>query len=169
MLAKGARLIHRLDKYIPKGHDWSREKDAGEAAFNKLTSDPERFSVLAEIYDRNPDMKMGDPTYGFILSTFDSVKILNDEGYLRSIKTPVLMGIAGDEQVVVIGAEQRAAELMPHCRRVDLPTAKHEIWMEDDKLRKDIWLAEVDKFLIERLGLQTPAPKKPNVHRRPGM
>ncbi len=159
-----------LENYVPKGHDWD-EKTDGDFATNDLTSDPARFGVLAEIYRKKPELKMGDPTYGWVMHTFESVAILRDAEYLKSIKTPILMEIAGDDKVVDSAASTRAAGLLPNCTRVDIPEAKHEIWMERDDLRAP-WLAKVGAFLDERLGQQKPAPKKANgnkIHRPPGL
>ena len=170
ILAKGARLVRLLTRYVPRGGDWSKEKEVDPVICDRLTSDPVRFSVLASIFKEKPDLKMGDPTYGWILHTFDSIKTLQDENYLKAIKTPVLMGIAPDDKVVIAAASQRAAGLIPNCTRVDIPGARHEIWMERDELRNQ-WLARVDKFLAERLALQAPVPKKPDnsIRRPPGL
>lgn len=170
MLAKVAQAGNFLKKYVPTGRDWDDKKDADFAA-NALTSDPARFGVLSEVYKKNPELKMGGPTYGWVLRTFDSIDVLRKEDYLKAIKTPVLIGIAGNEQVVDREATDRACGLLPNCTRVDIPEAKHEIWMERDALRGP-WLAKVGAFLEERLGQPKPAPKKANgnnVYRPPHM
>jgi alpha-beta hydrolase superfamily lysophospholipase len=80
------------------------------------------------------------------------------------------MEISGDEKTVVKEAAERAALLMPDCKRVDIPAAKHEIWMEQDALRGQ-WLKEVQQFVSQRLGGVAPTPKKSNTNNRkpPGM
>lgn len=170
MLAKVAKAGHFLSRYVPKGHDWNEKTDAVFAT-NDLTSDPARFGVLAEIYKKKPELKMGEPTYGWVLRTFESIKVLHDADYLKAIKTPVLIGIAGNDHIVDKAATERACGLLPNCTRMDIPEAKHEIWMERDALRAP-WLAKVGAFLEERLGQQKPAPKKANgnnVYRPPHM
>jgi lysophospholipase len=160
MLARGARATRSLSKYVPKGHDWD-EKTDGDFATNDLTSDPARFGVLADIYKRKPELKMGEPTFGWVLRTFESIDVLRKEDYLKAIKTPVLIGISGNDQIVVAAATERACGILLNCTRMDIPEAKHEIWMERDALRAP-WLAKVGAFLEERLGQQKPAPKKAN-------
>jgi lysophospholipase len=161
LLAKGAALFHALKCYVPgEQHDWDAKQDAKDTA-EKLTSDPARAGILPALYEARPELKMGGTTFGWILNTFKSIKILNDENYLKSIKTPVLMTIPGDERVVERSAEIRASELIPNVTRVEIPGAKHDVWREADKYR-NIWLANVDKFLAQVLSLKNnPAPQKP--------
>jgi lysophospholipase len=147
-----------LEKYMPGGADLSEDREPFKG--NAKTSDPERYKVLHEIFRDKPELTMGDPTYGWVLHTFESIDILNDEAYLKSIKTPVLMQISDDDTIVDKAAAERASTLLPNCTRVDIPTSKHEIWMERDELRNQ-WLAKADIFLEGRLKLPPPAPKKP--------
>jgi lysophospholipase len=169
MLIRRAEKKGTLDDYIPLGHDWREDKE--DFASNKLTSDPKRFAVLGELFKTKPELRMGDPTYGWVMHTFNSVAVLRDEAYLKSIKTPVLMGIAGKDGVVEASASVRASGLLQNCTRVDVPEAKHEIWMERDALRAP-WLERVSGFLSERFNKGTLPPKKPkenNPPRPPGL
>lgn len=163
-MARGAKIGHFLGRYVPKAGDWSESETVFET--NKLTSDPVRHAVLAEIYKRKPELKSGEATFGWVFYTFKSVKILNDENYLKSIKTPVLIGISGNDLLVDKTATERACGLMPNCIRMDFPTAKHEIWMESDSVR-DPWLTRVSDFLAERVNKFAPQPKKSSDRPRP--
>jgi lysophospholipase len=167
VLVKGAKMARILDDYIPGAHDWREEEAVFEG--NRVTSDPKRFAVTAEIYKDKPELKMGEATYGWVLHTFASIGALYDEEYLKSIKTPILMGIAGKDEVVNVAASVRAASLLPNCVRVDIPEAKHELWMERDELRQP-WLERVGDFLEERAA-KFMQPKKPprNGTRPPGL
>ncbi len=147
-LASLARMAGCLEKYVPGGHDWN----VNDAEFhrNKLTSDPERFSVVPEIFSQKPELRMGSPTYGWAWHTFRSIKVLNARDYLASITTPVLLGIAGDDDVVDIKASARACGILPNCMRVDVSEARHEIWMERNALR-EVWLEKVTDFLEKQV------------------
>ena len=132
---------------------------------SSLTSDPARIGVMAVWFDRKPELALGDPTYGWVYHTMLSIDVLNQPAYLAAIKTPVLMAISGDERVVVKAAAERAATLMPHCTRLDMKDARHEIWMERDDIRAT-WLKAVDDFITVHPGM--PRPKKTNAAgRRP--
>jgi len=157
-MAKFAKAGNYLDKYIPGGSDWSEEKNVFKD--NNKTSDEARFKRSIDIVRANPDLKTGDPTYGWVYHTFQSIDILNQEDYLKEIKTPILLQISEHGNVVDKPAQERAAGLLPNCKRVDIAGAQHEIWQESDALRKG-WLDKVDTFLAERLSPSGPRPKKP--------
>lgn len=161
-MAKFAKAGNYLEKYIPGGTDWAEEafKD------NKKTSDPERFAAAEETVRDNDSLKIGDATYGWVYHTFSSIDTLNDEDYLKAIKTPILMEVSGDEKIVDRAAQDRAVTLLPNVRKVEIAAAKHEIWMERDALRNQ-WLEKVDDFIAERLLAQNPAPKKPSPPSKP--
>lgn len=178
-MAKFAKASGSLDKFIPGGSGFhmplpGEADDKGKKqiqttsidlnpATSNLTSDPERIGVMATWMLRKPEIALGDPTYGWVYHTMNSVDVLNQEDYLKAITTPVLMEISGTDRVVVPAASQRAAGLLPNCTRLDIPDAKHEIWMERDALRQQ-WLTAVDDFLTTGPGA-APAVKKTKAHR----
>lgn len=157
-MAKFAKAGNYLEKYIPGGSDYK-----GREAFegNNKTTDPVRFEAANDVIDNNPALKIGEPTYGWIYHTFISIDVLNDEAYLKAIKTPILMEVSDNDKIVERAAQDRALKFLPNAQKVDISGAKHEIWMEQDKFR-DIWVAKVDEFLAERLKIAAPAPKKPS-------
>jgi lysophospholipase len=163
-MAKFAKAGNYLEKYIPGGTDWHDQTEKFDD--NQVTHDKARFEAANQIVLDNPDLKIGDPTYGWVYHAFSSVDILNDENYLAAIKTPVLMGVAGKDKVVDRPAQDRACGLLPDCEKVEIPEARHELWMERDDLRK-AWTDKVDDFLSERLKAAHPAPKKPNSPKKP--
>jgi len=143
-LARLARLRGTLEKYVPGGADWdtAREPFTG----NVKTSDRERFGVVPEIYAQKPELKMGDPTYGWLWHTFQSIDVLNRDDYLAAIKTPIFMQVSGKDAVVDNAALENAVSILPCCTRLDVPEAKHEIWMEREDLRS-LFLRGVFAFL----------------------
>jgi lysophospholipase len=161
-MAKFAKAGNYLEKYVPGGTDWVEDtfKD------NKKTSDPVRFAAEQEISRTNDNLKIGEPTYGWVYHTFTSIDVLNDEDYLKAIETPILMEVSGKEQIVDRAAQDRALTLLPNVRKVEIADSKHEIWMERDDLRNK-WLEKVDEFTAERLQLANPAPKKPSPPSKP--
>lgn len=161
-LLKFAKAGGYLDKYVPGGQDYSKENEPFKG--NERTSDPERYSVLETIYTINPKMPMGMATYGWLLHTLDSIDILQEEKFLKAIKPPILMGIAGDDKIVLNDATERAHKLLPHCTPVHVAGAKHEIWMEQDKFRAP-FLQKALQFIEERLTAPKASPKKLQPHK----
>jgi lysophospholipase len=166
-VAKFAKAGGYLDKYTPGGGDWDGSKTP--FAGNDKTSDQGRYERWMTFCQHNPQIRIGDPTYGWLYETFKSIDILNDENYLRAIKTPILMQSSGNENIVSKAAIDRAVQFLPDCRRKHIEDARHEIWRESDHLRND-WLKTVDGFLAERLDPPGAEPKKPSAQfmlRRP--
>ena len=173
-MAKIAKTGNYLENYIPTGGDWVDEHTpapakgrkpantiATDVASSNATSDPQRITVLPTIFAQKPYLKLGDPTYGWIYHSFQSIDILNEPGYLEAIKTPILMEISGRERVVSHAACIKASERLPYCERFDVADAKHEIWMERDQLR-NAFLKAVDGFLAHGPQVTAkPSPKSP--------
>lgn len=139
-----AQFMGLSEHYAPGEGDWA---EAGDVfADNKKTSDPVRFNLQNDLYRNNPRLRMGGPTVGWVYQTFRSLDILNEENYLASISTPLLIGISGGERIVDNKAATRALGFLKNGTRVDVPRAQHELWMEQDALREQ-WLRRVDDFL----------------------
>jgi lysophospholipase len=157
-MAKFAKAGNYLEKYIPGGGDYP-----GPEPFenNKKTSDPARHQISNDIIKAKPELAIGEPTYGWVYHTFVSIDILNDEKYLKAIKTPILMEVSDNDHIVERSAQDRALKFLPNAQKIDIPGAQHEIWMEQDKYR-NIWVAKADEFIAERLKNAAPAPKKPS-------
>lgn len=159
LMAKGAVAGKYEDKYIPGGSDWDENKE--DVLTTPLTSDPVRYEASKKLFKDSDTLRLGDPTYGWVYHTFKSIDILNDKDFLKAIETPILMEISGNEKVVIRSASERAAKLLPNCKRIDIEGARHEIWMERDSLRS-AWLKVVDGFMAERLALHGKAKPKNN-------
>lgn len=149
--AKTGRI---LEKFMPGGSEWQPGKK--KYADNHLCSDPLRWQAQEAAMEQKPELRVGDATYGWLYHAFASIEILNKEDYLKEIKIPVLMATPQADVIVDIKAQVRASGIMPDCTRVDLPGAKHEVWMEKDEHR-NVWLKAVDDFLGRHMGLARTA------------
>lgn len=112
---------------------------------NKLTSDPVRFMDAKKAIEENPDLALGGVTYGWLSATLRSMDILIQPGFAQKITTPILMVGAGDDKIVSNGAQKKLCVLLPNCRRVEIPGARHEIFKETDAVRSIFW-REFDRF-----------------------
>jgi lysophospholipase len=75
---------------------------------------------------------------------------INEAEYLGSIALPVLMVSALADAILVPASHERACGLMPHCRLLQVPDARHELLMERDELRDEFFSA-FDEFIEEML------------------
>lgn len=93
-----------------------------------------------------PDAHLERPTFGWVAETFNTVIPSMEEDFLASIKTPVLIGSADEEDLVDNDAHIRAAGIMPYATRVKIDNAGHGLWFEDEKSH-DAWWTHITKFL----------------------
>jgi len=148
-MAMIARRLGFAEAYVPGSGDWAFKADF-KVEDSNVSQDPVRYRVAQDYQARKPDLQLGGATFGWLDNAFRSITLLNEESYLRAIRTPLLMGTPQNEQVVQTAAQDRACSLMGRCEQVRIEGAKHEIWMERDEYRRQ-WLAAIDRFVAARL------------------
>lgn len=116
-----------------------RPKTGKRFGRNALTSDSRRYLGEAAMIAANPALALGGVTWGWLAATYASVDRLRDPAAAARIAAPVLMVAAGRDRVVSNAAQAAVCRRMPRCRRVVLPTARHEILMERDAIRSEFW------------------------------
>lgn len=94
------------------------------------------------------DLRAEDPTIAYADNIYRATAALNAPGSLESVKTPVLFGIAGRDNMIDNDTIRHAAQRMPNARVCDLPEASHAFWIERDDLRKQWWQA-IDGFFAD--------------------
>ena len=95
--------------------------------------------------EKNPDLALGGVTYGWLSATLRSMNILIQPGFAEKITTSILMVGAGDDEIVSNEAQKKLCALLPNCRRIEIPGARHEIFQETNALRSIFW-REFDRF-----------------------
>lgn len=125
-------------------YDESRRRFEG----NMLTRDERRFRRMHDHIDAEPDLAIGAPTVGWIQAAFRSMALAGDPAYCAAIRRPVLLTLAGEERIVSNDAIRRLAGLLPDCRLIEFPGARHELLGEIDEVRDRLW-CEIDRFLEE--------------------
>lgn len=120
--------------YVFGGSDWkaSARDNPGQ---NIFSSDPVRDSVHNAWSLHDPRLQVGSPTFRWLHEAVKSCAFLNQPHILRSIKTPILLALAGKDALVDNKALRRAARLLPQATLLELPGARHEILMESDSIR----------------------------------
>lgn len=113
---------------------------------NRLTSDPDRFRRGVDFVLENPDLALGDPTFGWVKAALRSIDWIRGGGRYEALATPCLVLQAGKESIVQNWAIDEMVERLPNGRLVELPEARHEIFCENDAIRSDVWKA-IDGFL----------------------
>lgn len=145
-VATGAGFGHL---YIPGAGDWSSES-GGNYRGRKTSHDAVRVGLRHQWLAARPDLRTGGATFAWLDAAFRSVAETQSETYLRAIRTPVLIGSPKQDDYVEPAAHRRACKILPACEIIDFPEARHELFMETDRIR-DRWFDAIDAFLARHL------------------
>lgn len=131
--------------YVFGGGNWRSRADmmtAGES----FSSDPVRQDIHDAWMAKDPALKVGNITFGWLHEAMRSCAILQSEGFLNDITIPCLLTLSGHETLIDNKAIEQAAAAIPRAELIRFPHAYHEIMMEQDALR-DIFLSHFDRFV----------------------
>lgn len=113
----------------------------------RLTHDLTRFRDEQAWFDRDPALRLGPPSWGWIVQAFAATAALRDDPRLGSVTMPVQMLVAEADQLVDARAALRVAATLPNVEVVRFGTeSAHEILREADPVRLRA-LAAIDGFL----------------------
>jgi lysophospholipase len=130
---------------VPGTRTWPVDADTGPER-SRTSSDAIRCRVQALWFAARPPLRIDGITYAWLRSALDLCRRFEHPRSLSEIAVPVLIGSAGMDWFVDADAHRRAATTLPNCRHVVFVDAKHELFMEADRIR-DRWLAEIDRLL----------------------
>ncbi len=126
-------------RYVPGG----TAKAADEVAFadTVLTHDERRYAIFQALIRAEPKLGLGAVTFGWLAAAFRSMAMTSGPAYLAGIETPTLIVGAAEDALVDRAALQRAAAGMPNADLVIVDGARHEILIERDEARAQLWAA----------------------------
>jgi len=122
-----------------------------EASFadNALTSDRTRFLRSVEVMQALPDLEIGAPTIRWSAAATSAMSETLRDRFPGSIKIPVLMLAAARDRVVSSSATEQLGLRMRTGRHIVIPGAQHELFMETDAIRAQVFAA-FDAFITEQ-------------------
>jgi lysophospholipase len=135
--------------FIPGAGRWRPERVPSPQT-SRVSNDPERCRVQYGWFSARAQLRVDEPTYGWLDEAFRLVARISRAEFLAGVDTPILLASAGIESFVEPRAHRRAASLLPDCTFVEFPDSKHEPFLEQDSIR-DRWLAAIDRFVTARL------------------
>ena len=135
--------------FIPGAGPWRPDR-IPSPEISRISSDPERCGLQYGWFSARAQLRVDEPTYGWLDASLRLVKRINRPEFLGDIRTPILLASAGIEAFVDPKAHRRAARLLPDCTLIDFPDSKHEPFLERDTIR-DRWFDAIDRFVKERL------------------
>ena len=115
-----------------------------------LTHDDDRYADEPWWWDQDPGLRLGPPSWRWVVRAFESTRTLRDSPRLKAMKVPVLMLVADADKLVRPQDALAVAAGLPDCRVVRFGSeSAHEILREVDAVR-DRALGEIDTFLSAR-------------------
>ncbi len=113
-----------------------------------VTSDQARYARNQALLAANPDLRLNGPTWGWLAAALRAIALTRSPGYAQAVQTPALLFGAGKDRVCDTEAVRVFASRMPHAQYVEIKDAEHEILMERDVFRAELWSC-FDAFLRE--------------------
>ncbi len=132
-------------KYIFGGKDWS-EKSRMSNGTDKFSTDPARDAIHNYWSKSDSALQIGSPTFEWVIQALKSCAFLKKPGVLESIDIPVLIAIAGKDQIVDNNAIREQQKRLSKSTLIELDGANHEILMESDEYR-GAFLKAFDKMV----------------------
>ncbi len=112
---------------------------------NKLTSDPARYKSWSAYFNNVERIRLGPPTYGWIVQAVRSMNFVNKNA--DKLKIPALIVAAGADPIVEPRSNEEFAQKAGATFAV-VPGALHELFLERDQYR-DQFFSAFDKFLSD--------------------
>lgn len=150
MLHSVARLMTRVGDPARQAWKWSEKPGELPAArANLLTHDPVRYEDESWWRVERPELVMGPASWRWVERAYASCRVLEAEGALEKVKTPVLILSTSNDKLVSHAANVRAAQRLPNGKIVEFGAeAHHEILREVDDVRQKV-MREIATFLDE--------------------
>jgi len=113
-----------------------------------VTSDPIRYARNQALLAADPELRLHGPTWGWLAAALRAIVLTRSPGYAQAIQTPSLLFGAGRDRVCDTEAIRAFAQRVPAGTYVEIADAEHELLMERDIYRTQLW-SHVDAFLKE--------------------
>ena len=118
-------------------------------AGNPLTSDLPRYMRTVDIWRERPDLIVGKPTFRWAGAAMRAMADSLRDAFPASISVPVFMLAAARDEVVSTNHIEQLGLRMRTGRHVVIPAAKHELFMETDAIRAQVFAA-FDAFITDQ-------------------
>lgn len=129
------------------------DKPPSEAGFagNPVTSDLTRYMRMVEVLKVRPDLLVGSPTVRWTAAAIRAMVRAARDDFPGAIKIPVFMLAAARDEIVSTTATEQLGLRMRTGRHAIIPGARHELFMENDAIRAQVFAA-FDAFITEQTG-----------------
>jgi lysophospholipase len=139
------RLLSRLNEAVGLGgtYTWDKRRPLYGMPFegNILTHDRQRWNRFQARLQAFPELRLGDPTWGWVAFATSAIARLSRPGGVEGIDIPLCIVTAAEDRICNSRAAARLAARAPMGRHVEVPGAHHEILLETDERRGVFWRA----------------------------
>lgn len=139
VLAAGLDFFALGGSYVPGGGATALATKPFKG--NKVTSDPARYQMMADLIAAHPALGLGDPTIRWVLAMFAVFDRLKDRDFGRRIATPTLMLLPTADPLCSTPAAEELAGRIRGCQMLLAPGARHELLQERDSFRRQFHAA----------------------------
>ncbi|MBX9746860.1 MAG: alpha/beta hydrolase, partial [Hyphomonadaceae bacterium] len=108
---------------------------------NPVTHDKDRHARCQGLISEEPRLALAGPTIGWVAAAADATESFLQPGALASIRFPIVVATAGEEQLVDNASHDAVIAGLPDATHITIAGAKHEILMEVDPVRAQFWEA----------------------------
>ena len=115
-----------------------------------MTHDFERYSDELWWLREKPELKMGPPSWQWLVAAYESSALMFAPGTFEKVTTPVLIVGTRKDRLVNARAIETAVARLPNAKLMLHDFAAHEVLRERDDMR-DLFVAEIAQFLNERV------------------
>lgn len=116
---------------------------------NQITSDFQRYMRSVDVLNKRPDLEIAAPTFGWGATAFRAAARAAEDDFPGKVNVPVLMLAAARDEVVSTAAIEQMGLRMRTGRHAVIATARHELFMENDDIRGQVFAA-FDSFITEQ-------------------
>lgn len=127
------------------------DKPPSEASFpgNPVTSDLRRYMRMVDVLKARPELEITSPTVRWSAAAFRAMARAARDDFPGAIRIPVLMLAAARDEIVSSAAIETLGLRMRTGRHLVIPAARHELFMESDPIRAQVFAA-FDAFITEQ-------------------
>jgi lysophospholipase len=153
---RGMARVSAALSFIGLGHmpvGRSQDKPMSEASFpgNPLTGDQRRYLRALEVVRAQPSLEIGAPTVGWAAAAFSAMAEAGEDRFPARVNIPTLMLAAARDRVVASAATELLGLRMRTGRHQVIAGAQHELFMETDTIRSQVFAA-FDAFITKQSG-----------------
>ncbi len=143
-MARGAAMVGKAEEYAPGGENM--HPFANEFETNPVTMDRGRFDRGRAILSANMDLMLAGPTMAWFTAAKQAMAATGKKGYAAALPQKLLFLTAGRDVFVQTNAIHKFAMQARDAVILHINDAKHELLMERDAVRAQVWAA-MDEFL----------------------